>query len=407
MLPRLRLLEMLRVLALIVGSWALAACGRAGSEAAPTAGSEGPRADLREDLERFAEEAEPALAEALSAALPASDDASASWEAVGRLLDAHRAWALAERAYGLDLASGAADARTALAHARMAYEQGRVDEAVEGLDSALVLAPQRAALHWRRGKWLYELGRFDTAEESFQNAIRLDPQDPSGTIGLARLLLEDSRPEEALELLEALLERQPFLHAVHLADRAATVLGRPTRLPPDRVVAPYVWSDPWVDELQELRVGLGPELEGVLAALRAGDSEDALARLEPMLASQPDNVTLQGMFAAACARVGRPGDAIAMLRDAQARQPRHYRIALNLSVNLAAAGEDEAALVEARRAVELHPGHAAARFQLGRLAERAGQPAEALAAYEAALLLDYPEERIAPRLEVLSKEIGE
>ena len=68
---------------------------------------------------------------------------------------------------------------------------------------------------------------------------------------------------------------------------------------------------------------------------------------------------------------------------------------------------EEAALVEARRAVELHPGHAAARFQLGRLAERAGQPAEALAAYEAALLLDYPEERIAPRLEVLSKEIGE
>jgi tetratricopeptide (TPR) repeat protein len=271
----------------------------------------------------------------------------------------------------------------------------------------VALAPERAPGWWRLGLWRAELGRFDAAEQAFLRALELDPDDPSAVVGLARLELDDGRAREALERLDALLRRRPLLHAAHLADRARRALGLPPRLPADQVVAPHPWSDPWIDELAELRVGHGEDLAEVLQLVRAGRAEEAVAALEPLLAERPDDTNVQGMYAAACARAGRPEAAVELLRAAAARQPRHYRIALNLSINLAAAGRFEEALVEARRAVELHPGHAMARFQQGRLAQRLGALDEARAAYERALALGLPPERVQPGLEALDRaEVG-
>lgn len=363
-------------------------------------GTGGAYGDLREAVSAFARGARPGLAEALESDLEALGAPDGAARLAARL-DAHRLFELAEPAYDAAVLEAPSDPVLALRRARCRYELGRPEEALTELERAISLAPGRASLHWRQGLWLADQGRFEQARTSFERALALDPDDPSATVGLARLWIDDGRAEAALGLLEPLIERYPIPHALLLADRARRATGRPTASGDALVAGRFHWPDPWIDELDEWVVGRGERMDAVLDAIRGGRTDDALTEIEVLLAEDPDDVTVQGLFAAACARAGRPADALPLLREAAARQPRHYRIALNLSINLAAAGDLSAALVEARRAVALHPGHAGARYQLGRMAERAGVPEEARAAYLEALRLGYAPERIEPRLGAL------
>jgi tetratricopeptide (TPR) repeat protein len=393
----------------------VAGCGEgAGRDSVPAApGAAERRAELRAAVGALEQSSEPEFAAALgqaAAALGGSTPTARGAAALelGRLLDAHGQFDTALAAYSLALAEGAEGALLRLHRARMFHERGELSPALTDLARALELAPDRAALHWRLGLWQSEAGQVTAAERSFQRARELDPGDPSAPAGLARLWLEQGRPADAAQLLRSVPGLLELPYARHLLARALDALGDPSadQVRP-RPPVPPLWSDPWVDELEELRVGHGEVLGGILGLIRAGRTDQATAALGQLLAERPDDVTAQGLWAAALARDGRPGDAVPLLRAAAERQPRHYRSALNLSLNLAAAGEIQAALEQARRAVQLHPGHAGAQFQLGRCAERAELWAEARQAYSRAQALGHGDGQLASRIAaVAARERG-
>ena len=94
--------------------------------------------------------------------------------------------------------------------------QGRFEESVERIDTALAASPDNAKLHQLRGVVSLALRQSADAETSFQRAIELDPNDLTSYRQLARYYTTQGRLEETIKTYEAAVERRPdspqFLH---------------------------------------------------------------------------------------------------------------------------------------------------------------------------------------------------
>ncbi len=91
-------------------------------------------------------------------------------------------------------------------------------------------------------------------------------------------------------------------------------------------------------------------------------------------------------LAATCEEQGRSDEALAELDRALANRtyPSPEKILVNKALILNRRGEAEAALATLRQAVEVRPRYYRAHLEMGRLLEKSGRDAEALAAYETA-----------------------
>src|SRR5688572_29020630 len=102
------------------------------------------------------------------------------------------AWKTAQRTSEAALRSGP-DARRSLAAFFVAA--GRAADALEAIDTAIGLEPERAALHAFRGVLLDAAGREADALASFQRAWALDSNDPVNAYLLAARLIAARPPE--------------------------------------------------------------------------------------------------------------------------------------------------------------------------------------------------------------------
>ncbi len=137
------------------------------------------------------------------------------------------AWIAARAAWYLlnadDPVRAEAAAKTALAHwphrfdirALLAYTHARVDADVDG-DIALIRGPDGADsgyydinLAIAIGRELLEKKRVDVAKPWFEHALRRDPWNSEAAIGLAEVLHRQDRRAEAIETLQAAIERNP------------------------------------------------------------------------------------------------------------------------------------------------------------------------------------------------------
>ena len=82
-------------------------------------------------------------------------------------------------------------------------------EALEDYETALRLAPLKAALHNGRGAALYPLGRRREALDAFDRALELDPNEPDAALNLALALLDHGHGPEGLARLERLAAQRP------------------------------------------------------------------------------------------------------------------------------------------------------------------------------------------------------
>lgn len=80
--------------------------------------------------------------------------------------------------------------------------QGRLEEALTQLKTALELDPLSAIVHTAIGGCLYRMRRFDEAEKTLRKTIEVNPEFGHGYWSLGRVLLEQGRHEEALQRLE-------------------------------------------------------------------------------------------------------------------------------------------------------------------------------------------------------------
>jgi ABC-type polysaccharide/polyol phosphate export permease/Flp pilus assembly protein TadD len=96
--------------------------------------------------------------------------------------------------------------------------RGRLAAAVDAIDRALRLAPDRAEYHLHRGNLLYRLGELDAAAAAFGNAAALDPTNPDARRAQLTAHLDAGRFREAVaaggELIRAAPDNEEYGRAV-------------------------------------------------------------------------------------------------------------------------------------------------------------------------------------------------
>ncbi len=126
-----------------------------------------------------------------------------------QLAEGHSALSTVRRAYDWEWAGANAAAQRALQldpnnaemvlnAARMASTMGRLDEALTLTRRAAELDPLNVQVFSRLARYEYFAGQFDRAHASFQMVLELNPQYPTAHHGLARTLLAQEKPDEAL-----------------------------------------------------------------------------------------------------------------------------------------------------------------------------------------------------------------
>ena len=158
-------------------------------------------------------------------------------------------------------------------------ELGRADEALKHFEEAVRLEPRSSELFTDFGIGLNRLRRFSEAEGKFRKALELDPLDEQAHGGLGAALLAQGKRDGAIEEFTKALEINPANAGVH------NFLGRIFLEKGERQKALAHWSD-------SLR--LDPKQPEVLDAaakilVGQGQAEQALERWESQLQLQPKN----------------------------------------------------------------------------------------------------------------------
>ena len=226
--------------------------------------------------------------------------------------------------------------------ARALVAEGRLDEALAGIDFALSVAPDFALLHDDRGNILARLSRLDEAIDAFRRAVELDPRLASAWRRLARALVAAGRSAEVDEAFEGFLD--------HDEDAALVAAG----------------AEHW----------------------RANRCAEAEAVLGNALRRNPDNVDAMRFLAMVYQSDGdRLADAEALLRRATTLAPDFHQAWMDLGHVLFDSGKWTDAVDAMRRRVGLTPEDADAWTGLGRALAFAGDIEAACSAYETALRL--------------------
>jgi len=288
-----------------------------------------------------------ALASAASERLP---DDPQLLSALGFAYLARGHWAFAEQAFRR-VAGLLPDARALQPLlARVAAAQGRNDEAFELVAPLLEQAgTDTPALHRVAGLYALQAGRAEAALAHLRRALPAYPDDRAVLQGLMALWQARGDRDDAVATLEAALAARADAGALWAARLA---LEAPGTADGERVLERWLAAMP--DHAPALQTAL-------FARDRAGDAEGAERIARRLLALRPDDVA-GGRFLAEAQLARDPDAALAQARALVAAQ---------------AAEDDRTAL----------------RSWLGRLLDRAGRPAEALAEWQA-LHDDYRDRRV-------------
>lgn len=184
---------------------------------------------------------------------------------------------------GAGCGSGKKNAKTATLspahHARMAdsmIRAGRVDEALQAVDSAIAQEPNNPQWRYHRGRICFEAGRYEDSVEAFQKALELNPnltdvhnflgavynemgrkseaerefklvlEDPAyptpekAYFNLGRLYDSQGRDEEGVNNLRLAVEINPKYYAAHF--QLASLLDRMNKL--DEAASEYEVAAP-------------------------------------------------------------------------------------------------------------------------------------------------------------------
>ena len=323
---------------------------------------------------------------AAHAAVEAAPRDPALWMGLGMTYEANALQWLAVECYGRAIElEESARAWSRLAQAEEG--QGRLVEARDAMRRAVELDPAYAPSHWRLGNFLFDLGEFDEAKRAFEAARDADPDHLGGATGVARVLLQEARPEDAIVVLEAVLETHPDDATTRRILRTAYIqAGRPAseaRASWRRVTS--LGKDPWHREFKEFREK--PLMERALAALQDGDSAGAVEMLEGF-ARETDDLNVLSYLAWAHYLNGSRADAMEAIDAALAEDPNNTSV-LRVQARIHEAdGETDRSLDVLDRILALDGNDLEALEKRGRIQMTSARFEDAAATFERFLQVD-------------------
>lgn len=246
---------------------------------------------------------------------------------------------------------------------------GKRPVALEALEEAATLAPEKAEIHAARALALWE-DQPDAAEGALYEAIRLEPSQALHRCDLAWLRLARGQVG---------LARTAFEEALLLWDRAPILYGSHGPAAQRGCYSDIV--DPYLAENANSAEAATRLLTAANYLILSGRREPARKALHRLLSEQPDNIDALRNYAWLLGRQGWSTESLSIWRRVLAADPTD-RISRFFALRLRAA-EGEAGKAEAIEALERGLGEAAddhlARLLLAKLVEPS---AEALAHYE-------------------------
>jgi tetratricopeptide (TPR) repeat protein len=262
------------------------------------------------------------------------------------------ALAEAEKLYRQALALAPMDFTTGQLLGVLLAQQGRNEEALHAITTALTHNPNSAPALFNQGNVLDALGRRGEALASFDQAIAAKPFYAEALVGRGKVLRALGRREEALASFDQALSARPdFAEALNNRGNVLMDLERP---------------------------------------------KEALASFERAIAIRPDYAELHGNRGIALLALKRPSEALASSDRAIALEPGmadHYVQRGNALRELSRA---EDALASYDTTIRLKPDHALAQSNRGNVLVDLNRPEEALASYDKAIGLkpDYAEAQL-------------
>ena len=261
--------------------------------------------------------------------------------------------------------------------------------ALAALATAIALDDSYVPAWLARGEWLREVGQAEEARTAFERAAELGAGSPA-TYGLARLLMDDSRMAEAVDLLEPLNRRlaDPRIDALLARAYRATGRDEDARIAAARgsgAALSMQWIDPRLAERTPYIAGFSNLLQHAQSMIQAGRQEEALKIAEKLVAERPDDIAAINTLVWANAALERFTQAQAVLRDGLQRYPDEPRLHQMMANAHLQQGDADSARHHLGRVIELAPDNARALEELGWLLAREGRTDEGIALLERAL----------------------
>jgi Flp pilus assembly protein TadD len=173
----------------------------------------------------------------------------------------------------VDATKLAADINAAMALSR----EGKFDEAIAAYEAVVATAPGVPLVHYNLGTAYRKKGDLAKAEAAMRKACELDPAFVDGYVGLATLLAESGKPDQAIEVV-----RQGAA-ANAQSGRLQYALGVLAEGKGDTATAKQAFLK--AEELDPQNVETQYHLATV--ALNMNDKDEAVARLEKFVATAP------------------------------------------------------------------------------------------------------------------------
>jgi tetratricopeptide (TPR) repeat protein len=209
--------------------------------------------------------------------------------------------------------------------------------------------------HNSLGLALAEQGHIEQAIDQYRQALGIRPDYIEACNNLGNLLLETSRVDEAMTMLEK---------AVTLADKAVAISDQTPEVK-RKFARPHV--------------GLGNALA------RCGQTDQAIAEYRNALVLCPTDILALSGLGNTLARLGRLDEAIVQYRRALEIDPHFATAHNNLGTALLQRGDLEQALNQYQQAVKARPDYAEAYINAGSILARRGQIDQAIDHFQRAL----------------------
>jgi tetratricopeptide (TPR) repeat protein len=326
--------------------------------------------------------------------------------------------------------------------------RGDPDAGIASLRRAVELAGAETTPRLRLAGVLESLGRFDEAEDHFKQVLSQETDNPRAHLGLARLAFQRGDLEASLTHLQASLAGAPGVRSSHalLAEirfrKGEQAAAEEALRTVDRLKAGDPWPDPYLAEVERLRVGVGARISQARMLLEQGQVGQAVELLQETVNQHPDSyeahltlghtallrlpaqfapgaeralreaVRLKGdsfdarfYLAAALQRQEKFRAAVEVYDQALSLKPQHAQAHFNRGICLRQEGDRDGAIQAFEMAVRFKPDLTEGYRDLGELLARAGRDAEALKQLEQAGQLRPTDEKAKRLLEEVRKRV--
>ena len=330
-----------------------------------------------------------ALVEKNLEAVAADPGDAGLWVRLGYVYEANDLDSLALESYRKALSLDPDRPRWWYRLARVEMRLGGRTAAQEAIGRAAALESNYAPLHWRQGFWHLDQGALDAARRSFERAIAVDPGDPAGRWGLARVLLQQDKPGQAVQVLEALAGTGTDYAYTHLLRGTAyRRLGRweeaGAELRRGAGGGP-VFRDEWDEAIEPYRTGLLAEFTRAARLVDAGRLDAARVLLQKLRRRYPDHAGVLKKLGVVLQKQRLHEEALEAFKAAARRRPEDVDLQLTVASLYAGLKDPAAALEHLDRALALDPERQGAYEGKGAVLATMGRYQEAIEAFEQGL----------------------